>query len=106
MVGKEGQVTGVDLTEEMVKKARINLKTLQVKNAEIQLVSSEDLPFAESSFDVVISNGVINLSPDKQHLFREIYRVLKSGGRLQFADIILLEELPPHLATSIESWSQ
>jgi arsenite methyltransferase len=106
LVGAQGKVFGVDLTEEMIDRARANLSTMQVTNAEIHLVSSEQLPFADDFFDVVISSGVINLSPDKQRLFTEIYRVLKPGGRLQFADIILEKELPPHLAASVESWSQ
>jgi ubiquinone/menaquinone biosynthesis C-methylase UbiE len=105
-VGAEGKVFGVDLTEEMVDRARANLTVMQIKNAKIHLVSSENLPFENDTFDVVISNGVINLSPDKPGLFAEIYRVMKPGGRLQFADIILERKLPPHLATSVESWSQ
>jgi len=106
MVGDTGNVIGVDLTEQMVEKARANLKTMQVKNGEVLVVSSELLPLADSSVDIVISNGVINLSPDKPRLFREAHRVLRSGGRLQFADIILEKELPPHLQSSVESWSQ
>jgi ubiquinone/menaquinone biosynthesis C-methylase UbiE len=105
-VGAQGNVFGVDLTEEMVDRARANLTLMQIKNAKIRLVSSENLPFENDTFDVVISNGVINLSPDKPGLFAEIYRVMKPGGRLQFADIILETKLPPHLATSVESWSQ
>jgi len=105
-VGENGKVIGVDLTDEMVHRARTNLAALRVKNAEVHLVSSEQLPFTECTFDVVISNGVINLSPEKQNLFSEIYRILKPGGLLQFADIVLDKELPPHLAGSVESWSQ
>jgi ubiquinone/menaquinone biosynthesis C-methylase UbiE len=106
LVGDQGSAFGVDLTEEMVDKARINLGNQQVKNAEVHQISSEKLPFSDGSIDVVISNGVINLSPDKSRLFAEIFRVLKPGGRLQFADIILEKELPPDLAASVESWSQ
>lgn len=106
LVGDQGSAFGVDLTEEMVDKARINLANQQVKNAAVHLISSEKLPFSDGSVDVVISNGVINLSPDKSRLFAEIFRVLKPGGRLQFADIILEKELPPDLAASVESWSQ
>jgi len=106
LVGTEGNVFGIDLTEEMVNRARANLTLMQVKNADIRLVSSESLPFENDTFDVVISNGVINLSPDKPVLFEEIYRIMKPGGRLQFADIILETKLPSRLATSIESWSQ
>ena len=106
LVGAQGKVFGIDLTEEMVDRARANLAVMQIKNAKTRLVSSENLPFENETFDVVISNGVINLSPDKPNLFSEIHRVMKSGGKLQFADIILEKELPPHLATSVESWSQ
>lgn len=105
-VGKHGKVIGVDLTEEMVVKARYNMEKLGVSNAEVHLVSTKDFPFEESTFDAVLSNGVINLSPEKKKLFSEIFRVLKPGGRLQFADIILKKKLPSHLAASVESWSQ
>lgn len=106
LTGDTGRVYGVDLTPEMVARAQANLAALGIKNAEVILISSEQLPFPDNSVDVVISNGVINLSPDKPRLFAEIYRVLKLGGRLQFADIILERELPPQLAAGVESWSQ
>ncbi len=105
-VGRKGKVIGVDLTPEMVDRARKNLAAAKVANTEVLLVASEQMPFADHTFDVVISNGVINLSPDKPTLFAEIHRVLKPGGRLQFADIILEKNLPPHLAANVESWSQ
>lgn len=105
LVGEEGRVCGVDLTEEMVRRAQDNLDKVQVQNAEIHLVSSERLPFPDESFDVVISNGVINLSPEKPLLFDEIYRVMKPGGSLQFADIILESDtLVPVFDPA--SWSQ
>jgi SAM-dependent methyltransferase len=106
LVGPEGKVFGVDLTAEMVDRARDNLNALQVKNVEILQVKGEQLPFDKNYFDAVISNGVINLSPSKSRLFAEIFRVLKPGGRLQFADIVLEKEMPPHLLSSVESWSQ
>ncbi|MDR3632068.1 MAG: methyltransferase domain-containing protein [Desulfocapsaceae bacterium] len=106
LIGENGRAFGVDLTAEMVAKAQANLASVQAANAEIRLVASEQLPFADAFFDVVISNGVINLSPDKPRLFSEINRVLKTGGRLQFADIIVEKELPAPLAASVESWSQ
>ncbi|EKD35521.1 MAG: hypothetical protein ACD_75C01875G0002 [uncultured bacterium] len=106
LTGDTGRVYGVDLTPEMVERAQANLAALGIKNAEVILISSELLPFQDNSFDGVISNGVINLSPEKPRLFAEIYRVLKPGGRLQFADIILERTLPLHLAASVESWSQ
>ncbi len=105
LAGEEGHVWGVDVSEEMVQRARRNLGRLAVKNVEMDLVSSKRLPFADALFDVVISNGVINLSPDKPGLFGEIYRVVKPGGRLQFADIILEDSASPP-AVDAESWAQ
>ncbi len=70
------------------------------------MVDSEIIPYNDNSFDVVISNGVINLSPDKEITFREIYRVLKPNGKLQFADVMLESELPANLASGAEAWSQ
>jgi arsenite methyltransferase len=105
LVGEAGRVCGVDLSEEMARRARRSLQELQVKNSEIHLVSSERLPFSDGMFDVVISNGVVNLSPDKPGLFGEIHRVLKPGGRLQFADIILEADSPPP-AADVDTWSQ
>ena len=106
MAGDQGRVCGIDLTEEMAERARRNLALAGVLNFEVKTVDSESIPYADSSFDVVISNGVINLSPCKQTLFREIYRVLKPGGKLQFADIVLEQALPAGLSASAESWSQ
>jgi len=106
LTGGTGRVFGVDLSREMVARARANLAALQANNYEVLEITSETLPFSNHTFDVVVSNGVINLSPDKARLFAEIHRVLKPGGRLQFADIILEKELPPHLAAGVESWSQ
>jgi SAM-dependent methyltransferase len=106
LTGVTGRVYGVDLTREMVARARANLSALPTNNCEVLEVTSEALPFSNHTFDVVLSNGVINLSPDKPGLFSEIHRVLKPGGQLQFADIILEKELPQHLAAGVESWSQ
>lgn len=106
IVGSAGRVVGVDLSREMAARARANLSALQVTNSEIIDVESDALPFPDNHFDRVTSNGVINLSPDKSGFFREIHRVLKPGGLLQFADIILDKELPIHLAAGVESWSQ
>jgi len=106
LVGESGRVCGVDLTEQMVERSRNNIADANISNIEIRKVDSENIPYADATFDVVISNGVINLSPGKNACFREIYRVLKPGGRLQFADVVLENEMPSHLSGSIESWSQ
>jgi ubiquinone/menaquinone biosynthesis C-methylase UbiE len=88
----------------MVETARKNLVLAGVSNAKVQVASSESIPFEDNSFDVVTSNGVLNLSPDKEKSFCEIYRVLKPGGRLQFADMVLKEELPLE-DMSAKAWS-
>jgi ubiquinone/menaquinone biosynthesis C-methylase UbiE len=106
LVGENGRVCGIDLTEEMVQRARENLTRAGVTNFEIRKVDSETMPYNDHSFDVAISNGVINLSPNKETTFSEIYRVLKPGGKLQFADVVLENELPAGLAGSAEAWSQ
>jgi len=106
LVGDSGRVCGIDLTEEMIARARINLARAGLGDVEIKHVEGENIPYTDATFDVVISNGVINLSPDKEKLFAEIHRVLKPGGRLQFADIVLEHELPNHLVGSLEAWSQ
>lgn len=106
LVGDGGKVCGIDLTEDMVVRARENLVLAGLTNFEIKKVDSEIIPYDEHSFDVVISNGVINLSPHKENSFAEIYRVLKPGGALQFADVVLENDLPVSLAGSAEAWSQ
>jgi SAM-dependent methyltransferase len=106
LVSPTGQVCGIDLTSEMVERAQANLRRTGVSNAQVHCAGSEAIPHADSTFDVVISNGVLNLSPEKERSFREIYRVLKPNGRLQFADIILNEDLPAEVANSLEAWSE
>jgi ubiquinone/menaquinone biosynthesis C-methylase UbiE len=93
-VGKEGKVIGVDMTPEMLEKARANARKGGYKNVEFRLGEIENLPVADGSVDIVISNCVINLSPDKERVFDETYRVLREGGRLMISDIVLHEELP------------
>ena len=106
IVGDAGMVCGIDLTPEMVEVARRNLSEAGMDKIEVINISSEKLPFDDNTFDTVISNGVINLSPCKQELFQEIFRVLKNGGRLLFADVVLEKELPDNLVGSAEAWSQ
>jgi SAM-dependent methyltransferase len=105
LVGPSGRVCGIDLTPEMVEKARANFVRAGVNNANAVVAGSEAIPYDNDTFDVVISNGVLNLSPLKERSFREIFRVLKPGGRLRFADIVLKEDLPAELANSLEAWS-
>jgi ubiquinone/menaquinone biosynthesis C-methylase UbiE len=93
-VGKTGNVIGVDMTPEMLEKARANATKGKYANVEFRLGEIENLPVADRSVDVVISNCVINLSPDKGRVFKEAYRVLRKGGRLMVSDIVLKKELP------------
>jgi len=103
-VGKNGRVVGVDMTQEMVQKARENASKGNYENVEFKLGEIEDIPVADSSVDIVISNCVINLSPDKGKVFKEAFRILKPGGRLMISDIVLLKELPDFIKNSIEAY--
>lgn len=103
-VGKAGKVIGVDMTPDMIDKARANASKNKITNVDFRLGEIEHLPVEDNSVDVVISNCVINLSPDKQRVFAEIYRVLKSGGRIVISDIALLSELPEEVRKSIEAY--
>ncbi len=92
-VGKTGKVIGVDMTEKMIRKASENAKKYGFSNVEFRLGEIEELPVEDNSVDVIISNCVINLSPDKPKVFNEAYRVLKKGGKMLVSDIVLLKEL-------------
>jgi SAM-dependent methyltransferase len=103
-VGKGGHVIGVDMTPDMLEKARANARKGGYDNVEFRLGEIENLPVADSSVDVIISNCVINLSPDKIRVFEEAYRVLKKGGRLMVSDIVLLNKLPDFVRESVAAY--
>jgi arsenite methyltransferase len=104
-VGPEGRVIGVDMTPEMIHLARENGSKSGSKNVEFRLGEIENLPVADEAIDAVISNCVINLSTDKERVFREIYRVLKPGGRLMVSDIVLDGELPEQVKDSVAAYT-
>jgi SAM-dependent methyltransferase len=103
-VGEKGRVIGIDMTPEMIDKARENAEKDGYQNVEFRLGEIENLPAADNSVDTVISNCVINLSPDKAKVFKEAFRVLKRGGRLMVSDIVLVGELPESLKNSIDAY--
>lgn len=103
-VGNKGKVIGVDMTSEMIEKARANARKGGYKNVEFRLGEIENLPVADNSVDLIISNCVINLSPDKKQVFQEAFRVLKLGGKLMVSDIVLERELPTIIKNSVEAY--
>jgi SAM-dependent methyltransferase len=103
-VGKGGRVIGVDMTPEMLDKARGNARKGKYENVEFRLGEIENLPVADDTVDVIISNCVINLSPNKKRVFEEAFRVLRPNGRLMVSDIVLLNELPDSIRKNVQAY--
>lgn len=104
-VGPNGRAIGIDMTPEMIARARANAESAGYKNVEFYHSTIDKIPLPDSSVDCVISNCVINLAPDKPDVFREIFRILKPGGRVAVSDIALKGELPKEIATSIAAYT-
>ncbi len=106
MVGSKGSVVGVDIVPEMIARAESNLQMMELDNVKVQKVSGENLPFSDDTFDVVTSNGVINLIPDKETAMSEIIRVLKPAGRLMVADQIAAGNVQKDIKARLANWFQ
>ena len=103
-VGEQGSVIGIDMTPDMIELARKNADKLSMPNVEFHLAEMENTPLESDSVDVIISNCVINLAPDKDAVFREAYRILKPGGRMFISDMLLTAPLPAHATEDAENW--
>ena len=104
-VGPEGKVIGLDMTHDMIKLARRNAKKVGATNVEFRYGEMEDIPLPDESVDAIISNCVINLSPDKDAVFNEAYRVLRPGGRMMVSDIVINGQLPQSIRDSLDAWA-
>jgi len=105
ITGAKGRVIGVDMTEPMIEKARVNVEKLGYENVEFRLGDIENLPIESGTADVVISNCVLNLVPDKQKAFSEIFRILKPGGHLSVSDVVLRGDLPGEIKRAAEMYA-
>jgi SAM-dependent methyltransferase len=106
LVGTGGRVVGLDVTPAMIERARGHLARLGLANVTFQVGEAEALPFPDHDFDAVISNGVFNLTLNKEKALKETHRVLKPGGRVMLADMVLVAALPPDLGDKVENWFQ
>ena len=104
-VGPSGTVIGIDMTDAMLERSSGAARAAGLVNIRFEKADMTRLPLADESVDVVISNGVINLAPDKESVFAELFRVVKPGGRLQFADIIMKSDLSEHARNNIDLWT-
>jgi arsenite methyltransferase len=104
-VGPTGKVIGVDMTKEMITRARVNKIRLDATNTEFRLGEIEDLPVDSDTIDRILSNCVINLVPNKQRAFAEMYRVLKSGGKFTVSDIVSVGQIPEDIRKDLEEWA-
>lgn len=105
ITGEKGKVIGIDMTEKMIEKARTNAKKLNYPNVEFRLGDIENMPMASNVADVVVSNCVLNLMPDKKQAFTETFRILKKGGHFSVSDIVLVGDLPESLKKSAEMYA-
>jgi arsenite methyltransferase len=105
IIGPKGKATGIDLIPEMLERARENLRKAGLENVSFRQASGEEIPFADNSFDVVISNGVFNLIPDKRKAAHEVFRVLRPGGRLMIADQVLIGKPPADTEGMVATWA-
>jgi len=104
IVGSDGKVIGIDIADEMVEKAQDNMKKVGVINVDVRKAHSDNIPIEDNSVDVITSNGIYNLSPNKEAVFREAYRALKPGGKIAFSEIVLKRELEVEIRKSIDDW--
>jgi SAM-dependent methyltransferase len=104
-VGPSGQVIGLDMTPEMIRLSRRNAREMGIDNVDFRWGEMEEMPIGDASVDVILSNCVINLSPDKDAVFSEAYRVLKPGGRMSVSDIVVNGDLPAPLRRSLDAWA-
>jgi len=105
LVGPQGRVIGLDMTPDMIRLAQANAKKIGATNVEFRLGEIEDIPLPDASVDVIISNCVVNLAPDKDAVFQEVYRVLRPGGRMSISDIVVDGDLPAAIRSRLDAWA-